>query len=108
MIEIEVIGTEAAITAAKAGISPLATASVRAFHHQGASGDAGIYGLLTSVLSAAIPKLVEILKPLIRNDRDLKISFNGFELMVRDIKEATDVVDLLAARGILQKVGQMK
>jgi hypothetical protein len=103
VIEIEVIGNEATITAAKAAIASLATAPVRAFEHQGASGEGGVYGILTSVAGSAIPKLIDVVKRLALSDRDLKISFNGMELVVRDINEATQVIDLLAARGLLNQ-----
>jgi hypothetical protein len=102
VIEVEVIGNEVAINAAKAEIAQLTTVPVRDFHHKGVAGEAGVYGLLTSVLTATVPKLVEMLKGLVAKDRNLKISFNGFELVVRDIEEATDVLDLLEARGILR------
>jgi hypothetical protein len=89
VIEIDVIGNEAAISAAKVEIAPLATAPLRSFQHKGALGEAGVYGLLTSLLPVTIPPLIEVLKRLVVSDRDLKISFNGFVLKV----------SLLLARG---------
>jgi hypothetical protein len=105
MVQIEIMGNEAAITAARSAIAPLAKSSIRGFQHEGAGGEAGIYGLVTSVLSPAVPILLGLLKRLVASDRDLKISFNGFELNVRDINEAKDVIDLLTARGIIPKGG---
>jgi hypothetical protein len=73
VIELEVLGNETAIIAAKIDIAALSSAPLRSFHHKGASGDAGVYGFVTSVTNAAVPKLIDVVKKLVTTDRDLNV-----------------------------------
>jgi hypothetical protein len=105
MLDIEVIGTQGSIASAKRDIASLAGMPVREFQHRGAGGEAGIAGIVTSIPFPILGKLLDILRRLVAADRDLKIVANGFELHVRDVKEADDVLTLLKTRGLLPKEG---
>jgi hypothetical protein len=105
MLELAIIGNREAIAALKDAIAPVAARHVREFHHKGAGGEAGLFGLVTEILLPALPNILGILKYAMPRDRDLKIIANGLELNVRDIKEAKDVIDVLQARGLLPAKG---
>lgn len=86
-------------------MAPLAATTIREFQHRGAGGEAGVFGIVTSIPVPVLGKLLDILRRLVVADRDLKIVANGFELHVRDVKEASDVLTLLKKRGLLPKEG---
>ena len=101
MVEVEITGSEAVITALRGHIEPLAAEQVKFYQHGGIAGEAGLFGLLTAVLTATIPKLIEMLKPFVSQDRNLKISVNGLDISVRDLGEASALLSLLAERGLI-------
>jgi len=101
MLKVEITGNDAAIAVAKAQVVPLTDTGIREYEHKGADGEPGVFGIVTSIGVRALPKLLSILKPLLDRDRNLKISFNGLELIVRDLQEASAVISLLEARGLL-------
>jgi hypothetical protein len=103
VIQIEITGSESAIAVAEEQVAALAVGQIRTFQHKGAAGEAGVVGLLMSIATAAVPKLIELLKRMTTNDRDLTVVINGLELKVKDIGEATEVLDLLISRGVLPK-----
>jgi pentatricopeptide repeat protein len=101
LLEIEIVGNEDAIDEAKRQIGAVTTDAVRSYRHRGAAGEAGIFGILTSIVTSALPNLLDLLKPLVARDRTLKVSINGLEISVRDVDEAKDVLELLKKRGLL-------
>ena len=103
MLSLEVVGNEDVITEAKRQLALLAEGEVREFHHRGAAGEAGLLGLVTSILPPAVTGLFALLKPLVARDRNLKIVVNGLEITVRDLREASDLIDMLEARGLVPK-----
>ncbi len=105
MLKIEIIGNAEAVAAAKEQVSGLSQTDVRQYRHRGIGGEAGIFGLLATIYPLVIPELFNFLKPLIHKDRDLKISFDGIEVFVKDVTEADQVLELLKSRGILPEKG---
>lgn len=105
MIEVDVTGTGEVIESIKVPLESLAVERVRIYRHGGISGESGVLGLVTTVATAALPSIVDLLKPLVSRDRNLKINVNGVEFAVRDIGEAGEVLDLLAERGLLRGGG---
>ncbi|MEO8737101.1 MAG: hypothetical protein ABI380_11230 [Edaphobacter sp.] len=107
MLRLEIMGKEKIVNELNPQVIRLAASDIRQYQHRGAGGDAGVFGLMTTIAVTVIPKLVDLLKPFTARDRNLKISINGFEIVVRDIQEATDVLDLLGERGLLKKDGNV-
>jgi hypothetical protein len=103
LVNVDIIGNEHVVAEAKSHLESLTASEIRPYQHRGAGGEAGIFGVVASVLTAVLPKLLELLKPLVARDRNLKIGINGLELNVRDIGEASEVLDLLKKRGMLSK-----
>jgi hypothetical protein len=101
MIELDVTGSEAVIEAVKKEIDSLSAKPTRSYRHGGIAGEAGVFGVIASVATAVLPKILEVLKPLVAKDRNLKVSVNGLEFTVRDLGEANDVLNLLSDRGLL-------
>jgi hypothetical protein len=105
MVKVEIIGNEEAISAAKEQVDALSEAGVKQYRHKGLAGEVAIIGLIATISPAVIPALLDFLKSLIVKDRNLKISFDGFDISVQDVNEVAQVLDLLASKGILPKKG---
>jgi hypothetical protein len=103
MLDIEIFGNADAVSAARHCIGTLAQSQPRDFIHRGIAGEAAVTGILATILPHALPSLLDLLKPLVSRDRDLKLSVNGFELQVRDMPELSAVLDMLETRGIVPK-----
>jgi hypothetical protein len=103
LVNIDIIGNEQVVAEVKSQLESMTASDIRPYQHRGAGGEAALFGVVASVLTAVLPKLLEILKPLVARDRNLKVGINGLELNVRDIGEASEVLDLLKKRGILPK-----
>lgn len=100
MLEIEILGNKPATEAAKAELENLALDGVQEYEHRGFAGEAGVFGLVAKILPQAIPAFFKLLKSLVARDRDLKVSFDGYEFVVRDVPELETLLDMLAARGV--------
>jgi hypothetical protein len=106
MVQVEITGSQEVIEGLREKVEPMSSDGVRTYRHGGLGGEAGIYGLLATVLAPLLPKLIDLVKLQRAKDRDLKISFNGVELVARDIREASEVMQMLSDRGIVP--GEMK
>ncbi|MDE5446689.1 hypothetical protein GWG65_36100 [Bradyrhizobium sp. CSA207] len=100
MLEIEISGSKMAIDPAKAELGGLLQ-DVRQFQHRGFAGEAGLIGLIGKIVPTALPGLFTLLKSLLVKDRDLKVSVNGNEFVVRDVPELQTLLDMLSARGVV-------
>jgi hypothetical protein len=98
-MKIEIVGNEEAVSAAKDQVTALSEAGVKQYRHRGIAGEAAIIGLIATISPVVIPAILDLLKPLIAKDRNLKISFDGVEVLVRDVREGAQVLDLLTSRG---------
>jgi hypothetical protein len=105
-VEVEITGNKLAIAAAKSELAGLSQLSVQQYEHRGFAGEAGIFGVIAKILPTAIPALFNFLKSLLAKDRDLKVSFDGNEFVVRDVPELEKLMDMLAARGVVLQKGQ--
>ena len=99
MLEIEVSGSKLAIEPAKAEFAGLLQIT-RQYEQRGFAGEAGLIGLIGKIVPASLPPLFNLLKSLLVNDRDLKVSINGNEFVVRDVPELQTLLDMLSARGV--------
>ena len=84
-------------------MSALSETDVKQYRHKGLAGEAAIIGLIATISPTVIPALLNFIKSLVVKDRDLKLSFDGFDISVRDVDEGAQVLDLLTSRGILTK-----
>lgn len=103
MLNLEIIGNEDTIAAVKRQMAPITGSDIRQYHHKGASGEAGVFGLVTSLSKSVLPPVLDILRFAVPRDRNLKVNINGLELVVRNVGEASEVLDLLEDRGLLPK-----
>jgi hypothetical protein len=108
MLEVEILGNEAAVDAAKPELSTLSQAEVRRFQHRGFGGEAGLFGLIGQILPETLPAIFNLLKSLLTKDRDLKVMFNGNEFVVRDISELNNLLDTLSSHGVIVQKGKRK
>lgn len=101
MLEVELSGNKLAIETAKAELASLSQESVRQYKHRGFAGEAGVFGLVGKILPASLPALFNLLKSLLVKDRDLKVTLDGNEFVVRDVPELENLLDMLSARGVV-------
>jgi hypothetical protein len=101
VLEVEIIGNGPAIEAAKAAFTSLSQVHVQQYSHRTFAGDAGVFGLIGRILPRSLEALFNLLKSLLVKDRDLKVSFDGSEFVVRDVQELEKLLDMLATRGVV-------
>jgi hypothetical protein len=99
MLDVEITGNEQAVAAAKAGFAEIA-GGVRTFRQKGFDGKA-VEGLVGKLLPSALPAAFNLLKSIVVKDRDLKITIEGNEFVVRDLPELEKLLDMLIARGLI-------
>jgi hypothetical protein len=102
MLEVEFLGNGPAISQGKAEFSKIAQ-DVRGFQHRGLDGAPGILGFIGKIVPSALPGVFNLAKSMLVNDRDLKIKIGDAEFIVRDLKELDALIELLSARGLLQR-----
>jgi hypothetical protein len=106
MLEVEILGNKPAIDAARTELASLSQEGIRQYMHRGFAGEAGVFGLIGKILPASLPAFFNLLKSLLVKDRDLKVTFDGYEFVVRDISELEKLLDMLSARGVVVHKGQ--
>ena len=106
MLEVEITGNKSAIEAAVAELANLSQESVRKYEQRGFAGEAGLFGLIGKILPASLPALFNLLRSLLVRDRELKVAFDGYEFVVRDVPELEKLLDMLSARGMVLKKDQ--
>jgi hypothetical protein len=107
-LEVEVSGNKQAIETAKSELESLSHEGVRQYEHRGFAGEAGLFGLIVKILPESLPALFKLLKSLLVRDRDLKVSFDGLEFVVRDVPELETLLDTLSARGLILRSGPIR
>jgi hypothetical protein len=103
MINIEIIGNEEAITAVKTAIALPPDTEMKQYRQRSMEGWPDIIGLVMVLSPVLLPHVFEIAKSSVIKDRDLKIKVNDLEIVVRNVSEASHLMDVLAARGIFPK-----
>jgi hypothetical protein len=103
MLDIEIVAHAHDITQIQGRLAQLTDHPVQRFDHKGVGGESGLAGLLVAIVPGVLKAVVEFIGLLAPSGRGVTIKVEGLELQVRNMKDASAAISLLADRGLLPK-----